>query len=1166
MGIRVSCSFFAPYTVLLFYFTSRLLPHQFLGIQASTVASNETDRLALLQFKSKITHDPLGALGSWNASIHFCNWYGVTCSRRHQQRVTILDLGSLKLAVEYGPHSSRYNQLVGKLPSDFSSLLKIEFLSLGFNHLTGSIPSSFGNLTSIDTLYLSQNNLDGSIPDTLGLLKNLVTLALAANRLSGTIPSSIFNISSITVFEAGTNQIHGCIPLDIGFSLPNLQFFSVMFNQITGSIPPSISNASKLEVLQVTDNKLRGEVPYLEKLQRLSTFMITGNSLGSGRRHDLNFLCSLTNATMLIWVGINVNNFGGILPGCISNFSTTLEMFLLDHNKIVGSIPAGIGKFVNLQSLHMWNNQLSGTIPLAIGELQNLGILALDSNRLSGNIPPSIGNLKKLVEPYVSDNFLKGSIPSSLGLCESLRTIGLFNNNLSGTIPPQLMGLTSLVALDLSRNQFSGSFPTEVGNLINLETLTVSGNILQGEIPSTLGSCIKLEILEMQGNVFQGPIPSSLSSLRGLTILDLSRNKLSGEIPEFLVGLKVIENLNLSYNDLEGMVPTEGVFKNASAISVLGNNKLCGGISEFKLPPCGLKKSTERRLTFELKLVIAIVSGLMGLALTLSISFLCWVRKRKEQSNPNSLINSLLNLSYQNLHNATDGFSSANLIGTGSFGSVYKGVLDEGRTTVAVKVFNLHHRASRSFIAECRALRSIRHRNLVKVLTACSGVDYQGNDFKALVYEFMQNGSLEEWLYPVNREDEIDKTPRNLNLLQRLNIAIDVASALDYLHHDCQPITTHCDLKPSNILLDEEMVAHVGDFGLARFLPPTHVQTSSIGVKGSIGYIAPEYGLGSEVSTNGDVYSYGILICRERDRSTSLLEFKSKISHDPLGALGLWNESIHFCQWHGVTCSRRHQQKVTILDLESLKLAGSILPHIGNLSFLKILNLENNSFTHEIPSEIGRLRRLQVPALNNNSIGGEIPVNLSNCSNLIRIGLAKNQLMGKIPSDFGSLSKIEVLSLGFNNLIGSIPPPLGNLSSLRKISLAINNLAGSIPFTLSKLKNLVILYLGVNRLSGTVPSSIFNISSIAEFDVGENQIQGNIPLDFGFTLQNLQYFSIGTNGITGAIPPSISNASKLEVLQALNNKQGKCLNWKSYKVLLCSELHPTVSGVGDTMI
>ena len=110
----------------------------------------------------------------------------------------------------------------------------------------------------------------------------------------------------------------------------------------------------------------------------------------------------------------------------------------------------------------------------------------------------------------------------------------------------------------------------------------------------------------------------------------------------------------------------------------------------------------------------------------------------------------------------------------------------------------------------------------------------------------------------------------------------------------------------------------------------------------------------------------------ETDR-LALLDFKSKVIQDPLGALGSWNASIHFCNWYGVTCSRRHQQRVTILDLGSLKLAGSITPHIGNLTFLKVLNLENNSFTHEIPSEIGRLRRLQVLALNNNSIGGEFP-------------------------------------------------------------------------------------------------------------------------------------------------------------------------------------------------
>ena len=110
-----------------------------------------------------------------------------------------------------------------------------------------------------------------------------------------------------------------------------------------------------------------------------------------------------------------------------------------------------------------------------------------------------------------------------------------------------------------------------------------------------------------------------------------------------------------------------------------------------------------------------------------------------------------------------------------------RGLLEYGATIVAVKVLNLQrHGASKSFMAECKALRNIKHRNLVKVLTACSGVDYQGNDFKTLVYDFMENGSLDEWLHPVNREDELDNEPKKLNLHQRLNISIDVACALDY--------------------------------------------------------------------------------------------------------------------------------------------------------------------------------------------------------------------------------------------------------------------------------------------------------------------------------------------------------------------------------------------------
>jgi serine/threonine protein kinase len=124
-------------------------------------------------------------------------------------------------------------------------------------------------------------------------------------------------------------------------------------------------------------------------------------------------------------------------------------------------------------------------------------------------------------------------------------------------------------------------------------------------------------------------------------------------------------------------------------------------------------------------------------------------------------------------------------------------------------------------------------------LNLCSSIDHQGNDFKALVFEFMPNGNLATWLH-----QNTDETFKSLSLVQRLDIATDVASALEYLHYYGSTPIVHCDLKPSNVLLDDDMTARVGDFGLARILvgPDTILSQSmtiASGIKGSIGYIPP---------------------------------------------------------------------------------------------------------------------------------------------------------------------------------------------------------------------------------------------------------------------------------------------------------------------------------------
>ncbi|MBA0726063.1 hypothetical protein Golax_001913, partial [Gossypium laxum] len=204
----------------------------------------------------------------------------------------------------------------------------------------------------------------------------------------------------------------------------------------------------------------------------------------------------------------------------------------------------------------------------------------------------------------------------------------------------------------------------------------------------------------------------------------------------------------------------------------------------------------------------------------------------------------LTSFSYNELKRATNGFKEE--LGKGSFGAVYKGSLNRGRNLIAVKrLEKLVEEGEREFQAEMRAIGRAHHKNLVRLLGYCAE-----DSKRVLVYDYMGNGSLADLLFKSRQRPDWD---------ERTRIALDVARGILYLHEECETPIIHCDIKPQNILMDDYWRAKISDFGLAKLLMGDHTRTFTV-VRGTRGYMAPEWHKNIPISAKADVYSYGIVL------------------------------------------------------------------------------------------------------------------------------------------------------------------------------------------------------------------------------------------------------------------------------------------------------------------
>ncbi|XP_024171436.1 leucine-rich repeat receptor protein kinase HPCA1 isoform X2 [Rosa chinensis] len=751
--------------------------------------------------------------------------------------------------------------LTGTLSGDIGQLSELQVLDLSYNKgLTGPLPGEISSLKKLSNIILVGCGFSGPIPPTIGSLQELIFLSLNSNGFSGSIPSSIGNLSKLYWLDLADNHLDGPIPVSHGGEpgldmLSHCKHFHLGMNKLSGPIPSKLfsSNMSLIHVL-FESNKLTGSIP---------------SSLG---------------------------------------LVTSLEVVRFDGNMLTGPIPLSLNSLTNVSQLFLSNNKLSGPAPNLTG-MNLLHYVDLSNNSFDvSDVPPWFSTLEYLTTLMMEDTQLQGEIPAALFSLLNLQTVVLRNNQLNGTLD---IGTTSsqLQLIDLQKNLIkeyeenggyhgtlilaqnpvcdeTGASPSyckssQSSDVVPYKTLP---NIC---IPSPCGSdqvsspnC-KCAYPYVGTLIFRAPTFSDLQTSTGYKELEknLTDSFLSHKLRVDSVALSNLTKDSHAYlsMSLEVFPQSQDRFnrKEVSIIAFLLSNQT------FKPPKsfgpfyfigddyqhfAGETEQSESNKSSNVGIIIGAAAGgsvLVLILLLVGIYAIGQKRRAKratDQNNPfgkwdvnnktrgsTPQLKGARSFSFEELMKYSNNFSEANDVGSGGYGKVYRGTLPTGQLIAIKRAHKESIQGRNEFKTEIELLSLVHHKHLVSLVGFCFDRGEQ-----MLVYEYVANGTLKDSLS--------GKSGIRLDWQRRLKIALGAARGLAYLHELCDPPIIHRDIKSTNVLLDNRLNAKVADFGLSKSMGNSGRDHVSTQVKGTMGYMDPEYYMTQRLTEKSDVYGFGVLM------------------------------------------------------------------------------------------------------------------------------------------------------------------------------------------------------------------------------------------------------------------------------------------------------------------